>query len=85
MDGAKGQYLHWLPLILERMSAGGILFSDNVLQDGDLAESRFAVERRDRTIHKRMREYLYTLTHHSQLQSAVVPVGDGVTISVKLY
>ncbi|MDO4277984.1 MAG: O-methyltransferase [Lachnoclostridium edouardi] len=85
MDGAKGQYLHWLPLILERMSAGGILFSDNVLQDGDLAESRFAVERRDRTIHKRMREYLYTLTHHPQLQSAVVPVGDGVTISVKLY
>ena len=61
----------------------GILLCDNVLQDGDVLESRFAVTRRNRTIHKRMREYLYELTHNEQLTTAVLPVGDGVTVSVK--
>lgn len=83
MDAAKGQYIHWLPEILRLMQKGGILFSDNVLQDGDVVQSRYAVERRDRTIHGRMREYLYRLKHMEELESAVVPIGDGVAISVK--
>ena len=83
MDAAKGQYLHWLPRILELLAPGGILVSDNVLQDGTILESRFAVERRDRTIHRRMREYLYQLKHRKDLETAVLPVGDGVTVSVK--
>ena len=60
MDAAKGQYLHWLPLLLKFMPVGAVLISDNVLQDGDIVESRFAVQRRNRTIHSRMREYLHT-------------------------
>ena len=83
MDAAKGQYIHWLPDILRLLSANGVLFSDNVLQDGDIIESRFAVERRNRTIHARMREYLYTLTHMPEFQTSVVPIGDGVALSVK--
>lgn len=65
------------------LAPGGILVSDNVLQDGDIIESRFAVTRRNRTIHKRMREYLYQLTHSEALTTSVLPVGDGVTVSVK--
>lgn len=84
MDAAKGQYIHWLPDIIELLGVGGILFSDNVLQDGDIVESRYAVERRNRTIHSRMREYLYTLTHTDRLETSVIPLGDGVTISVRL-
>ena len=83
MDAAKGQYIHFLPDILRLLSTGGILLSDNVLQDGDIIQSRFAVERRNRTIHSRMREYLYTLTHHEQLTTSLLPLGDGVTLSVK--
>ena len=83
MDAAKGQYIHFLPDILRLLSTGGILLSDNVLQDGDIIQSRFAVERRNRTIHSRMREYLYTLTHHEQLTTSLTPLGDGVTLSVK--
>lgn len=83
MDAAKGQYIHWLPRILELMADGAVLFSDNVLQDGDIMESRFAVERRNRTIHSRMREYLYTLTHSDALVTSIIPIGDGVTLSVK--
>lgn len=83
MDAAKGQYMHWLPSILSLLPKGGILLSDNVLQDGDIIESRYAVERRNRTIHARMREYLYTLTHSEELETAIVPIGDGAAISVK--
>lgn len=83
MDAAKGQYLHFLPEVLRLLAPGGLLVSDNVLQDGDMMESRFAVERRNRTIHKRMREYLYELTHSPELTTTVLAVGDGVTISVK--
>ena len=83
MDAAKGQYIHFLPEVLRLLPAGGILLSDNVLQDGDVIESRFAVTRRKRTIHSRMREYLYELKHHPDLETTILSVGDGVTISVK--
>lgn len=83
MDGAKGQYLNWLPLLLGLMPVGGVLISDNVLQDGDIVESRFAVDRRNRTIHSRMREYLYTLKHMEEFETAVIPIGDGVAVSTR--
>ena len=83
MDAAKGQYIHFLPDILRLLAPGGLLVSDNVLQDGDIIESRFAVTRRNRTIHARMRDYLYELKHHPQLETVILPVGDGVTLSTK--
>ncbi len=83
MDAAKGQYIHWLPDILRLMAPGALLFSDNVLQEGTIVQSRYGVERRDRTIHGRMREYLYRLKHMEELESAVVPIGDGVALSVR--
>ena len=81
MDAAKGQYPHFLPDVLRLLSPDGLLVSDNVLQDGDILESRFAVTRRNRTIHSRMREYLYELTHHECLETVILPIGDGVTVS----
>lgn len=83
MDAAKGQYIHFLPDVMRLLAKGGILLSDNVLQDGDIIESRYAVTRRNRTIHARMRDYLYELKHHPQLETVILPVGDGVTLSVK--
>lgn len=83
MDAAKGQYINFLPDILRLLPTGGVLISDNVLQDGDIIESRYAVTRRNRTIHSRMREYLYELKHHPQLETAILAVGDGITVSVK--
>lgn len=83
MDAAKGQYINFLTDVVRLLAKDGILLSDNVLQDGDVIESRFAVTRRNRTIHSRMREYLYEVKHHEQLESVILPVGDGVTVSVK--
>lgn len=83
MDAAKGQYLNFFPDVLRLLSPGGLLISDNVLQDGDIIESRYAVTRRDRTIHARMREYLYELKHNPALETSILPVGDGVTVSFR--
>lgn len=83
MDAAKGQYIHFLPEVMRLLAPGGILVSDNVLQEGDILESRFALTRRNRTIHARMRQYLYELTHQEQLETIVLPFGDGMTVSVK--
>ncbi|MBO5522349.1 MAG: O-methyltransferase [Roseburia sp.] len=84
MDAAKGQYIHFLPDILRLLTQDGILVSDNVLQDGDIIESRFIVTRRNRTIHKRMRDYLYELTHNEELITSVLPIGDGITVSTRI-
>ena len=83
MDAAKGQYIHFMPEILRLLKPEGILVSDNVLQDGDIIESHFIVTRRNRTIYNRMREYLYELTHSDELVTSVLPIGDGITVSVK--
>lgn len=83
VDAAKGQYIHFLEDVLRLLAPEGVLVSDNVLQDGDVAKSRYAIERRDRTIHKRMRDYLYTIKNHPLLETAILPVGDGVAISIK--
>ena len=83
MDAAKGQYIHFLDDVLRLMKPGSVLVSDNVLQGGDIIESHYAVERRNRTIYKRMREYLYELKHNDKLLTSVIPLGDGVTVSVR--
>lgn len=83
MDAAKGQYIHFLPEVMRLLMSGGTLVSDNALQDGDVVESRFAVTRRNRTIHSRMREYLWELKHRPDLETVVLPIGDGVTVSTK--
>ena len=83
MDAAKGQYIRFLPEVLRLMGQGSVLISDNVLQEGDLIESHYLVERRDRTIYKRMREYLYTLKHSGEMETTILHVGDGITLSVR--
>ena len=83
MDAAKAQYIHFLPFIKKLLAPGGLLVSDNVLQEGTIAESRYALDRRERTIHSRMREYLYVLTHTEGLKTSVTPCGDGTALTVK--
>ncbi len=83
MDAAKGQYIHFLPDVIRLLEIGGVLISDNVLQDGEVLDSKYVVNRRNRTIHSRMRDYLYTLKNHEQLETSILPLGDGVALSVR--
>ena len=83
VDAAKGQYIFYLPDVLRLVKSEGVIISDNVLQEGEVLESHYLVEKRNRTIHDRMREYLYTITHSEELDTAILSVGDGVAVSVK--
>ena len=66
------------------MHEGSVLLADNVLQEGTVTESRFTIPRRERTTHERMRDFLYTIKHDEQLESSVLNIGDGVSLSVRL-
>jgi predicted O-methyltransferase YrrM len=81
LDAAKAQYMSFLPEILKLLNKGGMLVTDNVLQDGTVLNSMYSVTRRDRTIHSRMREYLYTITHMEEFETVILPVGDGIAVS----
>ena len=81
MDAAKAQYITGLPVVKKLLKESGMIFSDNCLQEGDLAESSFAIRKRDKTIHKRMREYIYLLLHDETLESWIFSIGDGVLLS----
>lgn len=83
MDAAKAQYMSFLAQILPMLPSGALLITDNVLQEGSIVESKYSITRRDRTIHMRMREYLYELKHNDALTTSIVAVGDGMALSVK--
>ena len=83
LDAAKGQYIAYLPDVLRLLAPGGILLADNVLQEGEILDSRYAVDRRNRTIHRRIREFIRAVSVHPDLETAVLPLGDGLSVSVK--
>lgn len=83
LDGPKGQYIVMLPELLRLLAEGGVLVADNVLQEGELIESRYITQRRQRTIHERMREFVWETMHLEQLESSLLTVGDGMIVSVK--
>ncbi len=84
MDAAKAQYINMLPDVLALLEEGGVLITDNCLQDGDIIQPKYAVRRRDRTIHKRMRDYLYAITHEESFVTDILPIGDGLSVSIKV-
>lgn len=84
MDAAKAQYITFLPHCIRLLKTGGLLISDNVLQDGEISKSRWSIPRRQRTIHARMREYLWEINHNPSLKTVILPISDGLTVSYKL-
>jgi predicted O-methyltransferase YrrM len=83
LDAAKAQYMSFLPQLMKLLADSGLLVTDNVLQDGTVTNSRYSITRRDRTIHSRMREYLHTITHMEELETTILPVGDGIALSYR--
>ncbi len=83
MDAAKGQYPVFYKDVKRLLVPHGILVTDNILQEGEILDSRYMVERRNRTIHRRMREYLHMLMSDEDMVTTILPVGDGLSLSVK--
>ncbi len=82
VDAAKGQYINFLPDVKRLALPGALIITDNIFQDGTIFESRYEVERTDRTIHERIREYLIALKNDKELDTSIIPVGDGMTVSI---
>lgn len=83
MDAAKAQYIRYLPDVKRLLRPGGVLLTDNILQEGEILASRFAVTRRNRTIHRRMREFLRALSEDEELTTILLDTGDGAAVTVK--
>ena len=83
MDAAKGQYIRFLPDAVRLLGSGGLLITDNILQEGEVLSSRYAVTRRNRTIHARMRTYIRALMEEERLETLLLPTGDGAAVSLK--
>lgn len=82
LDAAKGQYIEFLPDILRLLNSGGVLLSDNILYHG-MIENEEKVERRKITIVKRLHMYLEEIMTNENLTTSIIPIGDGVALSVK--
>jgi predicted O-methyltransferase YrrM len=82
LDAAKGQYPEFLPHCLRMLENGGLLVSDNVLYKGMIASDDLVV-RRKITIVKRLRSYLDSICNMDELETSIIPIGDGVALSYK--
>lgn len=80
VDFAKAQYGGLWEKIRDFVKPGGVVISDDVLQKGSVIKSRFLLNRRDRTIHKRMREYLKAQMNDEEFTGGVFEIDDGITI-----
>ncbi len=83
LDGPKAHYIYMLDECVRLLKKGGIIISDNVLYKGMTADDNHVV-RRKITIVKRLRKYIDMLMEHRELETSLLPLGDGVTISVKI-
>ena len=83
LDGPKAHYIYMLDECVRLLKKGGLLISDNVLYKGMIADDNHVV-RRKITIVERLRKYIDALMEHKQLKTSLLPLGDGVTVSVKI-
>jgi predicted O-methyltransferase YrrM len=80
IDAAKGQYQRFLEESLPLLNDRALIVSDNVLFHGTFFQKE--VPRRSRTMVKRLQEYITWIHNHPQLQTVILPLGDGVSLSI---
>lgn len=83
MDAGKGQYINILPDIYRLLKIGGIIIADDILQNGDVAKEKEEIIKRQRTIHYRLNDFLWEITHNDGLNTSILTIGDGVAICYK--
>ncbi|MDF2679899.1 MAG: O-methyltransferase [Brevibacillus sp.] len=82
IDAAKGQYRAFLDLYLPLLREGGLVISDNVLFRGLVATPDEATKRQRPMIEK-LHAYNTHLMEHPELETTMIPVGDGLAVSLK--
>jgi predicted O-methyltransferase YrrM len=82
-DGDKQQYTSLLDRLVDRLRPGGLLITDNVLWDGDVVPGFNQPALRNRVDTEAIAKYNERINSHPQLMTVIVPLRDGVAISVK--
>lgn len=83
MDAGKGQYINILEDVYKLLEIDGIIIADDLLQNGDVAKEKEEIVKRQRTIHYRLNDFLYEITHNKGLDTSILTIGDGVAICYK--
>lgn len=83
LDAAKAQYINWIEDIKKLMNNNSILITDNIFNDNNSFLNKLSIEKRDRTIHTRMRSYLDYIFNDKDFISNIYNLGDGITVSIK--
>ena len=82
-DGAKKLYVPLLDRLVDRLRPGGLLVTDNVLWDGDVVPGFKETKRNSPEDTAAIIEYNERINTHPRLMTAIVPLRDGVAVSVK--
>ena len=83
MDAGKGQYINILPDVYRLLKIGGIIVADDILQNGDVSKPKEEIVKRQRTIHYRLNDFLWEITHNDGLDTSILTIGDGVALCYK--
>ncbi len=83
LDAVKTEYMAYLNLVFPMLEPYGVVAADNALMGGMAADDTIPGHWSPESI-SAIRDYNDFVCRHPQLRSMVVPVGDGVTLSVKL-
>lgn len=82
LDGPKAHYIYMLNDCIRLLKKGGILIADNILYKGMVADDEHVI-RRKITIVKRLRRFISAQMQRNELETVILPLGDGVTVAVK--
>lgn len=82
LDGAKGQYIKYLPILKNMLKSGGVLFADNVDLLG-LVNHPELVNHKNRTMTRNMKMFLENLENDEDFDTKIYHIDDGFSISVK--
>ncbi|NLD16165.1 MAG: O-methyltransferase [Tissierellia bacterium] len=83
IDAAKGHYHEYFEEAMRLLAPHGVIICDNVLYKGMVAKKEL-VERRKKTIVKRLREFTKYVMNLENYESTLIPMGDGLLVSVRL-
>lgn len=83
IDAAKSHYQQFWTESLALCRPGAMLIADNVLLKARTASDEYITDRRQKTSVRRMRDFLSFIADSALVDTAVLPVGDGVAISIR--
>ena len=82
IDAAKSHYREFWYLIIPLMNRDGLIICDNILMKGMTASDEFDTRGRYKTSIRKMREFVQYINNLDYADTTVLPVGDGVSVSV---